>query len=130
VFTDHPCCCIAANNAAMEKQGPQIQKFLELLAVATQFIALRRDEAVPYVAQWIGTTPEVEEVSMATSGYSMEPSKAFLDGMWVWYEEMARLDKITDKLKGVTREQFEEMTYDFSLLQPALDGALTRMPKK
>jgi NitT/TauT family transport system substrate-binding protein len=130
VFTDHPCCCIAANNAAMEKQGPQIQKFLELLAVATQFIALRPDEAVPYVAQWIGTTPGVEEVSMATSGYSMEPSKAFLDGMWVWYEEMARLDKITDKLKGVTREQFEEMTYDFSLLQPALDGALTRMPKK
>lgn len=130
VFTDHPCCCVAANNAAMEKQGPQIQKFLELMAVATQFIALRRDEAVKYVARWIGTTPEVEQVSMATSGYSMEPDRAFLDGMWVWYEEMVRLDKITDKLKDATREQFEETTYDFSMLRPALSSALTRMPEK
>jgi len=130
VFTDHPCCCIAANNAAVEKQGTEIGKFLELTAVATRHIALYPEEAAEYAAQWIGTTPEVEEVSMATSGYSMKPDQAFLDGMWVWYEEMAGLGKITGGLKDKTREEFEQMVYDFSLLEPALAGAQARMPEK
>ncbi len=130
IFRDHPCCCIAANTAAIEKLGPQIQRFLELMAVSTQFIALNRDKAAAYVAQWIGTTPEVELKSMATSGYSMEPNKAFLDGMWVWYEEMVGLGKITNQLKDKTRDEFEQASYDFLLLRPALAGAQTRMPKK
>ncbi len=130
VFKDHPCCGIAANTAAIERQGPQIQKFLELMAVATHYINTHRDKAVQYVAQWIGTTPEVEVVSMATSGYSMEPDQAFRDGMWVWYQEMAKLGKITNQLKDKTREEFEKLSYDFSLLEPALAGAQARIPKK
>jgi len=130
VFKDHPCCCIAANTAAIEKQGPQIQKFLELMAVSTQFIALEREKAAGYAAKWIGTSPEVEMKSMATSGYGMEPDAAFSDGMWVWYEEMVKAEKIKDKLKGKTRAEFEQAAYDFSLLKPALAGALGRMPKK
>jgi len=130
VFRDHPCCCIAANTAAIGKLGPQIEKFLELMAVSTQFIALEREKSAGYAARWIGTTPEVELKSMATSGYSMEPNAAFLDGMWVWYQEMVKAEKIKDKLKDKTREDFEGLSYDFSLLKSALAGALTRMPKK
>ncbi|MEO0081055.1 MAG: ABC transporter substrate-binding protein [candidate division WOR-3 bacterium] len=130
VFRDHPCCCIAANNAAVAKQGKEIQKFLELMAVATHYINTRREEAAALVAKWIGTTPEVEMVSMATSGYSMEPDKAFYDGMWVWYEEMVKAGKITGTLKDKTRDEFEKLSYDFSLLKPALAAAQKRLPKQ
>jgi len=129
IFKDHPCCCIAGNSAAMAKQGAQIQKFLELMAVSTHYIASHPAEAAALVAKWIGTTPEVEQVSMATSGYSMEPDQAFYDGMWVWYQEMVKAEKINGALKDKTREEFEGLTYDFSLLKPALAGAQKRLPK-
>lgn len=130
VFKDHPCCCIAANSAAIKKQGPQIRKFLELMAVATHYINQNRDKSAGYIAQWIGTTPEVEKTSMATSGYSMEPNAAFMDGMWTWCQEMAKLEKITGELKGKSREDFEKLTYDLSLLKPALSGAQARTAGK
>ena len=126
-FRDHPCCCIAANTKAIAEQGEPIEKFLALMAVSTHFINGNRDEAVEYVAEWIGTTPEVELISMATSGYSMAPNLAFYDGMWTWYGEMVGMEKLTDKLKGATREEFEEMLYDFSLLDAGLADALERI---
>ncbi len=127
VFQNHPCCCIAATEAAIEKQGKVIQKFLELMVVSTHYINTEREQTVEYVAKWIGTTPEVESISMATSGYWLEPNETFLNGMWVWYQEMAGLGKIVDKLKDKTQEEFEEMVYDFSLLEPALEAAAVRI---
>lgn len=129
-FRDHPCCCIAANNSAIVQKGKLVQKFLELMAVATDFINRNPQEAAAYVAKWIGTTPEVEMTSMATSGYSMDPDKAFYDGMWTWYEEMVKAGKITGTLKDKTRDQFEALSYDFSLLKPALTSARSRIAKQ
>jgi len=129
-FRDHPCCCIAANTRAMKEQGDAIARFLELMAVSTHYINAKRERATEHAAKWIGTTPEVEVVSMETSGYSMEPDDAFYDGMWVWYEEMVGLEKLTDKLKDVTREEFESAVYDFSLLETALAGAAERMSRE
>lgn len=129
-FRDHPCCAIAANTAAVARQGKEIGKFLELMAVATAHINANPEEAAGYAAKWIGTTQEVEMVSMATSGYSMEPDAAFRDGMWTWYQEMVRLEKISGTLKEKTRPEFEALSYDFSLLGPALAGARARLAKK
>lgn len=130
VFRDHPCCCIAGNDSAVIREGREIQKFLELMAVATHYINTHREEAAKLVAKWIGTTSEVETVSMATSGYSMEPDRAFRDGMWVWYEEMVKAGKIAGKLKDRTRDEFEKLSYDFSLLDRALVAAQKRQSKQ
>lgn len=129
MFKDHPCCAIAANDSAVVRQGKEIQKFLELMAVTTHYINTKRDSAAALVAQWIGTTPEVELTSMATSGYSMEPDSAFYNGMWVWYQEMVGLEKITGRLKDKTREEFENLSFDFALLKPALTAAAKRISK-
>ena len=126
-FKDHPCCCIAANNEAMKTYATPIQKFLELMAVSTHYINTERDKTSELVGKWIGTTPEVEVISLATSGYSMEPDETFKAGMWTWYNEMAGLDKISDQLKEVTREEFDAKLYDFSLLDKALAGAKKRI---
>ncbi len=127
IFKDHPCCCIAANNEAMKKKGKLIQKFLELMAVATHYINSEPEKSAEYVARWIGTTPELERKSMATSGYSMEPDSTFLEGMWVWYQEMVNLEKIVEQLKGRTKEELAKMLYDFSALKPALASAKKRI---
>jgi NitT/TauT family transport system substrate-binding protein len=127
VFKEHPCCCIAAHDQAIKKQGAVIQKFLELMAVATHYINSKPDKAAEYVAKWIGTSPELEKKSMATSGYSIEPDALFMDGMWVWYNEMVTLGKIIDKLKDKSKEEFEKMVYNFSLLKPALASVQKRI---
>jgi NitT/TauT family transport system substrate-binding protein len=127
VFHDHPCCCIAANDSAIKKQANDIKKFLELLAVSTDYINKNPQKATQYVAQWIGTTPEVEQISMATSLYSMQPDQNFYDGMWRWGEEMNKMDKLTDKLKANSRAEFESLLYDFSLLNSALKSAQKRI---
>ncbi|MEO0074642.1 MAG: ABC transporter substrate-binding protein [candidate division WOR-3 bacterium] len=127
IFKDHPCCCIAANQSAIKNQPNDIKKFLELMAVATHYINNNPQKSAEYVAQWIGTTPEVEMISMSTSLYSMEPNQAFLDGMWRWSEEMNSMDKFTDKLKGKSRAEFESLLYDFTLLNSALAHAQKRI---
>lgn len=127
VFGEHPCCCIAANDSAVARNEKAVAKFLELMAVATHYINAEREKTTHLVAQWIGTTPEIELTSMATSGYSMDPDNKFRDGMWVWYEEMTKLDRINDKLKGVNREKFETLSYNFGPLEKALAGARKRI---
>jgi len=127
VFSDHPCCCIAANESSIKNQANDIKKFLELMAVATHYINNNREKATEYVAKWIGTTPQVEQVSMATSLYSMEPTQVFYDGMWRWTEEMNQMEKLADKLKSKPRPETEALLYDFSLLNTALKNANKRI---
>ncbi|MBN2537304.1 ABC transporter substrate-binding protein [candidate division WOR-3 bacterium] len=129
VFKDHPCCAIAGNDSAVARHSGAVEKFLELMAVASHFINTEPEKAAEYTAGWIGTTPGLEVASMGTSGYSMEPDVAFRDGMWVWYQEMVGLNKIGDRLKGVSREEFERLSYNFGPLEKALAGAAKRIKR-
>ncbi|HDQ98991.1 MAG TPA: ABC transporter substrate-binding protein [candidate division WOR-3 bacterium] len=130
VFEDHPCCGIAGNDSAVARHPEAVAKLLELFAVASHYIATEPEKTAELVGQWLGISPEVILASMATSGYSMEPDAAFRDGMWVWYEEMVGLGRITDKLKGVSRAEFEALSYNFGPLEKALAGAAKRINKQ
>ncbi|MBN2181059.1 MAG: ABC transporter substrate-binding protein [Sedimentisphaerales bacterium] len=118
-FRNHPCCCIAANSQIMKEKSEAIIDLLVLFLQATETINKDTDIAVASVVKWIGTSEQVEKMSIPTSGYSMEPSKLWNETMNQWIKAMDGMEIFKDKLQGLTPEQVAEAAYDLSLLEQA-----------
>ena len=119
IWKDHPCCCIGATDSAMAQKKDVIKEFLKLIILATQYANEDPEMHVQDASEWIGTTIEVEKISLPTSGFTTNPDEDWLKAMQVWIDEMNRLDKLQDKLKGKTGKEVEEILYDFSALNQA-----------
>ncbi len=118
-FKDHPCCCIAANNNAIKNKAEAIEAVLVLISKASNAINPDDKEILNIAARWIGTTPEVEKKSIATSGYSMNTSEKWHKTMAVWADAMNGLGIFTKDLKGLKEPEIAEKAYDFTILKKA-----------
>ncbi len=118
-FRNHPCCCIAANSQIMQEKSGAIIDLLVLFMQANETINKDTDKAVASAVKWIGTSEEVEKMSIPTSGYSMEPSEMWHQTMAQWIKAMQGMEIFKDKLQGLEQEQVAAMAYDFSLLEKA-----------
>ena len=119
IWRDHPCCCIAATNEAMENKKEIITEFLKLIILATNYMNEDPELTARDASRWIGTSLAVEEKSIPTSGFSTNPTEAWYETMEVWMNEMNRLEKLNGSLKNVTGSYIEPILYDFSLLKQA-----------
>jgi NitT/TauT family transport system substrate-binding protein len=70
-------------------------------------------------SEWIGTSAEVEAISLPTSGFTTNPDAEWIETMQVWIDEMNRLNKLEGKLKDKTGKEVEDILYDFSALDKA-----------
>lgn len=118
-FRNHPCCCIAANTNALEEKSEAIVDLLVLFLQANETINSDLKRAVASAVRWIGTSESVEQMSIPTSGYSMEPSAQWHQTMGKWMEAMNGLDIFRGKLKGLESEDVSLAAYDLSLLESA-----------
>jgi len=118
-FRDHPCCCIAANDKAIETKSEAIVNLLVLFQQANETINSDLDKAVAAAMRWIGTSESVERMSIPTSGYSMEPSEQWHKTMGKWIEAMNGLGIFKDKLKDLGPADVPRVAYDLSLLEKA-----------
>lgn len=118
-FSDHPCCCVASTTAALRDKAEAITALLVLMLQATETINTELPAAADVAARWIGTTPEVERTSIATSGYSMDASKTWRGHMAVWIDAMDGLGVFENQLKGLKEQGAAALVYDFSLLKRA-----------
>ena len=118
-FRDHPCCCIAANAKALEGKSEAIVDLLVLFMQGTETINSDPDKAVAAAVRWIGTSESVEQMSIPTSGYSMEPSERWHQTMGKWIEAMNGLGIFKDKLKDLKPSDVPDVAYDLSLLEKA-----------
>jgi len=119
IWKDHPCCCIAATDSAMSQKKDVIKEFLKLIILATQYANEDPEMHVRDAAEWIGTTTEVEAISLPTSGFTTNPDEEWKKAMQVWIDEMNRLGQLEGKLKGKTGIEIEGILYDFSALNQA-----------
>jgi len=119
IWKDHPCCCIGATDEAMATKKPIIKEFLRLIILATQYANEDPAMHVRDASKWIGTTIEVEEKSLPTSGFTTNPDEEWKKAMQVWIDEMNRLGKLEGKLKEKKGREVEEILYDFSALNQA-----------
>lgn len=118
-FRNHPCCCIAANSAALREKAAAIKAMLVLCQQATDLINADLDKAVAAATRWIGTSEDVERMSIPTSGYSMTESDDWQATMNQWIEAMNQLETFKGQLKGLAAEKACEIVYDMSLLNQA-----------
>jgi len=118
-FRNHPCCCIASNTQIMQDKSEAIIDLFVLFLQATETINNDLDKAVASAVHWIGTSEEVERMSIPTSGYSMESSEQWYQTMAQWVQAMHGLEIFRDKIKGLEPEQVAATAYDFSLLEQA-----------
>jgi NitT/TauT family transport system substrate-binding protein len=119
IWKDHPCCCIAATDSAMAQKKEVIKEFLKLIILATQYANEDPPMHIRDASKWIGTSIEVEEKSIPTSGFTTNPDDEWKRAMQIWIDEMNRLDKLTDKLKETEGREVEAILYDFSALNQA-----------
>ena len=119
IWKDHPCCCIAATDSAMAQKENVIKEFLKLIILATQYANEDPEMHIRDASKWIGTTVEVEAISLPTSGFTTNPDEEWLRAMQVWMAEMNRLGQFEGKLKDKTGKEIEDVLYDFSALNQA-----------
>ena len=115
-FRNHPCCAIAATETAIAEKSLEIAASLRLFAAATDYINNNPEDAAVVAAEWIGNPVEVEEISMATSRYSMEVSLDWLENMVVILDNMRNLGAFTGPLTEKDDEVNACFLYDFSLM--------------
>jgi NitT/TauT family transport system substrate-binding protein len=129
-FRDHPCCCIAAAEKALENKREPVIDLLVLFKMATDTINNDLDKAVLSAINWIGTSESVERMSIPTSGYSMDDTQHWHDTMNIWTTAMNRLDVFENKFKNTGYEDISATAYDFSLLNEAKEKLAQTTTKK
>jgi len=122
-FKNHPCCCVAASEDAIKNKSEAIEAMLVLMNKASNSINKDNAEVLKIASRWIGTTPEVEKQSVATSGYSMNPSEEWHKTMSVWADAMNKLGIFTESLEGLKEPKLAEKAYDFTILNKAVKSA-------
>ena len=116
-FKEHPCCCIAASRKALDEKAEAIEAMLVLFKQATEIINSDMDKAVAAATHWIGTSKEIEMMSIPTSGYSMQVTDTWQATMDKWYEAMKALDTYQGQLKELSAKEACEKVYDMALLK-------------
>lgn len=119
IWKNHPCCCVAATDLAMAQKKGVIKEFLKLIILATQYANEDPQMHIRDASTWIGTTMEVEEKSLPTSGFTTNPHDEWKQTMQVWIDEMNRLGTLTGKLKDKKGKEVEKILYDFRALNQA-----------
>ena len=119
IWKDHPCCCIAATDSAMIQKKAVIKEFLKLIILATQYANEDPEMHIKDASEWIGTSIDVEAISLPTSGFTTNPDEEWIQAMQIWIDEMNSLGQLEGKLKGKTGKDVERILYDFSVLKQA-----------
>lgn len=119
VWEDHPCCAIAATDSAMATKGYVIKEFLKLIILATKYMNEDPERHAEICSEWLGTSKDVEILSLKTSGFTSQPTDHWKKNMQTWVDEMNGLGKLEGSLKGKTGKDVETQLYDFSALNKA-----------
>jgi len=119
-FANHPCCAIASISSVIDERSEDIAATLRLFAAATDYINSYPADAAAAAAEWIGNPVEVEEISMATSGYSMEVTDDWIGNMALILDNMRELGAFTGPLSEKDDEVNASFLYDFELMPEEL----------
>lgn len=117
LFRDHPCCCIAARTDTLQSKSQAVTALLSLWQEATATINSDRDNAIASAVNWIGTSEQIERKSIATSGYSMNPTQQWHRTMQAWIKVLNEMGTFNGILRELDYESVRAKAYDFGSLQ-------------
>lgn len=119
-WVNHPCCCVAASESALQTHRDPIKALLKLIILSTQLINEDRALAVDCACRWTKNPKEVEAQSVATVTYLAEPTASWLSGMQTWLEMVKATNFFTGKYARVSADEF---TADICCLELCREAA-------
>lgn len=127
-FEDRPGTIIAATDSTILSRGKDVDRFLELMAVATHYANNRTRNTLAAVCRWLDMSPALESLSLNNMGFSSRPDVAFTTGLWNWYFALRLRSAVPRSLAGYMEEKdWLGVPYDSLLLMPALERAGARI---
>jgi NitT/TauT family transport system substrate-binding protein len=132
-FEDRPGAVIAATGRTIVKQGEDLSRFLELMAVATHYANNRTQNTLAAVNKWLGASPALESIAMRDIGFSSRPDASFTTGIWNWYFALRLRTAVPHPLAmplELDEKDWLRATYDSLLLMPALERAGARIIRR
>lgn len=103
---NHPCCCVAAPEPALQAHRKPLKALLKLILLSTQLINDDRALAIDCACRWTKNPQEVESQSVVTVTYLAEPTAAWLAGMGTWLEMVQATDFFQGKYAPITAAGF------------------------
>jgi len=129
---DRPGAVIAATGRAIVKQGEDLGRFLELMAVATHYANNNKQNTLAAVTKWLDAPPALESIAMRDIGFSSRPDARFTSGIWNWYHALRLRSAVPHPLTmpfELDEKDWLRATCDSLLLMPALERAGARIIK-
>lgn len=106
---DFPCCVFSATDKAIEENPDEIEKFFELLTIASNFANDEKEETAKIVAEWMGVSEEAAK--RTTTKYSTEPNESWFNNVNVTYESLKNSDKFNGELKDKSLEEVKDKVF-------------------
>lgn len=127
IWRNHPCCAIGGSEKVIRDYPEVGSKYLELLNIGSKIAKENPELAARDAAAWMKTPLEVERKAIPAIGFSLEPDKDFKDGTYNFYKVCRKHGYMKGKLKKVSKQELEEVVYDFTLLERAKRDLERRM---
>ncbi len=107
---DFPCCVFSATDKAIAENPVEIEKFFELLTIASNFANDEKEESAKIIADWMGVSEEAAK--RTTTKYSTEPNESWFNNVNVTYESLKNSDKFNGELKDKTLEEVKDKVFN------------------
>jgi ABC-type nitrate/sulfonate/bicarbonate transport system substrate-binding protein len=127
-FANRPGVVAASTNQSTAGRRADIERFLELLAVATHYANNRTRNTVRAASRWLGTSPESESAAQSVMGFTSVPTFGFKDGIWNWYFAQRLRGAVPESLNGFMESaEWLALPWDSLPSRPARERAGARI---
>jgi NitT/TauT family transport system substrate-binding protein len=121
MWQEHPCCCVAATQDALENKREAVKGLLKVILLAVDLMEADKELAAADASRWTKLEPEIEASSVGGITYMGLPSERYVTGMETWASIMNDLGTFTGTLKDVEPAEAVARVVDFELLQEAAE---------
>ncbi len=127
-FANRPGVVAASIRSSIEERQPDIERFLELLAVATHYTNNHARNTARAAARWLGTSVAAESTALSVMGFTSVPTYGFTDGIWNWYFAQRLREAVPQELAGFMEvKDWLGLPYDSLVARPARERAGLRI---
>lgn len=115
-----PCCAVAGNEQYVRDNPEVVEAMLTLLLRASRRIGAEPETSARQVARWLGTSEEVEMLSLPTIAYTTEFDDNWQRGVSFWVESLLATGKLNKAVKEAhDHNRFVERVYDRATYEKA-----------
>ena len=125
-WAGHPCCAIGANGDLLESDRDLLSRLVTLLLRGNRYLQQYPEQSTGLVANWLGTSIEVEKSSLPTIKFLVDFPPEWHRGVSGWLETMNQQGRLTGKLNADTDAGTNApLLYDMSIYQQARKGVFS-----